>query len=336
MRYYCNICKKDITPGEFSYSKDKFGRPLCREHQELERRKQGSPIQIEKPAVERMVLEPAEPITEGLIDSEEKNNENAPKSRWRSLGKGILKGLKGIVRSSKKRSQIRKWKTSILRRMTMHQLEQLCFEKGISTTKKVLVEDDQSDEIFREEVKCSQGGLVARLKDKLPLDAIVSFAERSHINIRDILVEKARTEAQWEERDLIEKIDKKGSNKLLEIEKAIIEFPPMRRYNEELYYQDTLASFLRARFPDTRIEVTRGSTRPDIVVKGVAIEIKGPTNDGDLQTIADKCLRYKQYFPKGMICVLFNVNVTQHRYEDWVQGMKKTHPDVKIIKKISL
>ena len=44
MRYYCNICKKDITRGVFSYSKDKFGRPLCIEHQELERRTQEDSI----------------------------------------------------------------------------------------------------------------------------------------------------------------------------------------------------------------------------------------------------------------------------------------------------
>jgi hypothetical protein len=33
MEYYCNICKKTITKDEFLYSKDKFNRPLCREHQ---------------------------------------------------------------------------------------------------------------------------------------------------------------------------------------------------------------------------------------------------------------------------------------------------------------
>ncbi|MBR9705305.1 hypothetical protein GOV12_07870 [Candidatus Pacearchaeota archaeon] len=33
MRYYCNICKKTITRGEYDYSKNHFNRPLCRIHQ---------------------------------------------------------------------------------------------------------------------------------------------------------------------------------------------------------------------------------------------------------------------------------------------------------------
>ncbi|MHA1375675.1 MAG: hypothetical protein ACTSR7_15440 [Promethearchaeota archaeon] len=48
MGYYCNICKKDITKAEFFYSIDKFGRALCREHQELERRAQKRSFQSER------------------------------------------------------------------------------------------------------------------------------------------------------------------------------------------------------------------------------------------------------------------------------------------------
>ena len=74
------------------------------------------------------------------------------------------------------------------------------------------------------------------------------------------------------------------------------------------------------------------STRPDIITRGVAIEIKGPTSMRDLQTIADKCLRYPQYFPNGMICVLFNVSITDQLYFDWLNGMKRDFPDVKVIR----
>jgi len=31
--FYCNICKKTISKGAFMYSKDKFGKALCLEHQ---------------------------------------------------------------------------------------------------------------------------------------------------------------------------------------------------------------------------------------------------------------------------------------------------------------
>ena len=33
MRYYCSECKKTIGLKEYRYSKDKFGKALCREHQ---------------------------------------------------------------------------------------------------------------------------------------------------------------------------------------------------------------------------------------------------------------------------------------------------------------
>jgi very-short-patch-repair endonuclease len=33
MRYYCNICKETITKREFEYSRDEFGKALCRYHQ---------------------------------------------------------------------------------------------------------------------------------------------------------------------------------------------------------------------------------------------------------------------------------------------------------------
>ena len=33
MKYYCNECKKTITMEEFQYSMNKYGKPLCRDHQ---------------------------------------------------------------------------------------------------------------------------------------------------------------------------------------------------------------------------------------------------------------------------------------------------------------
>jgi hypothetical protein len=128
----------------------------------------------------------------------------------------------------------------------------------------------------------------------------------------------------------------KGNEFLLELEKTILQYKPLRKYyKKEILYQDTLANWLRSQYPDSdvRVEVTRGSTRPDIIVDDIAIEIKGPTYDKDLQTISDKCMRYTQYYTGGMICVLFNVYVNQRRYDDWLQGMKNNYPDVIVIRK---
>ena len=334
MKYYCNICKKDITKAEFLYSIDKFDRPLCREHQELERRAQERSFRFERQEVPIVEQEPIN------TEPEERINSEVPKSSKKSLGKriaakvgkGIVKGIKKIARSSRKRVKIFRWKGAILRRMTMRQLKKLCFEKNVSTKKIVLEEDERSGEIYWKELNCSKSDLVSRLRYNVSLDAIISFVKRNRINIRDILVDIDRKKAEWKMKELTEKISKKGSDFLLKLEKIIREFVPMRQYDTEIYYQDSLASFLKAKFPNTRIEEPRGSTRPDIVVKGIAIEIKGPTSARDLQSIADKCLRYPQYFPNGMICVLFNVNVNEHRYQEWLKGMNKQYPDVKVIK----
>ena len=39
MEYYCNVCKQTITPAERGYSEKIFKIPLCRYHQEIERKK---------------------------------------------------------------------------------------------------------------------------------------------------------------------------------------------------------------------------------------------------------------------------------------------------------
>lgn len=339
MGYYCNICKKDITKAEFFYSSDKFGRPLCREHQELERRAQEKSFRFERQEGPMTEQEPVETDTEENIDSDEIRLDDVPKSGWKSLGKkvaltmgkGVVKGVKKIADSSKKTFQKRKWRDNILRMMTMSQLKTFCFEKKIST-KKTVEDDDNDSDYFFKKIECSEDDLVSRLRRKVPLKDIISFAKRNNINIRDILLDRDRKKADWKVKELTEKISKNGSNFLLELEKTIWEFVPIRRYDKEIPYQDTLASWLKAKFPDTKIEVSRGSTRPDIIVKGIAIEVKGPTSYRDLETIADKCLRYPQYFPNGMICVLFNVNVSESRYEDWLKGMNKYYPDVIVIK----
>jgi hypothetical protein len=317
---------------------DIFGRALCREHQEIERRTQEKSSQLEReehPTVEQI---PDEIGSGKLIDSDEIHLDSTTKRGGKSLskrialkmGKGVVKGVKKVADSSKKRSQNRKWKGTILRRMTMSQLKHLCFERNISTKKTILKE--HSDDVYIEKRNCSKSELVSRLKKKAPLDATISSAKRNHINIREILVDIDRKKAEWKAKELKEKISISGSNLLLEIEKAIREFRPFRRYDKEFYYRDTLAKWLESKFSDTEIEVRSGSTIPDIVVKGIAIEVKGPTIYRDLISIPDKCIRYPQYFPNGLICVLFSVDVSKSRYEDWLKGMKDKFPEIIVIK----
>jgi hypothetical protein len=328
-RYYCNVCKKDITKGELLYSLDKFDRPLCQEHQRLERKLLQT--SVESPPAQNIR---SQEMTINESETSEKQSKvgSLLKKGLLATGKGIAKGVKKISDSTKKTMQIRRWKEDLLRRMYMNQLQRLCFEHKVSIMKSEL-KQNTSGGFYRKQYHCTKSDLVSRLKNNVSLDDIISFSKRNHINIRDILSDIDRKKAEWDVKEITEIMKEQGVSLLLEIEKAIIEFQPMRRYDTEVYYQDSLASWLKSKFPDTRIEVPRGSTRPDIVVEGVAIEVKGPTYYKDLQTIADKCLRYTQYFPCGLICVLFNVYVNQVRYEAWLRAMKNNYPNVIIIKK---
>jgi len=329
MRYYCNICKKDITKAEFLYSIDKFDRPLCRNHQQLEREIQAS--QNNKPVNEPKEYLQNEPVVESTIEESQSKVGSLLKRTVVATGKGIVKGAKKIADSTRKTMQIRRWKDDILRRMSMSQLKRLCFEKKIST-KKSEMKQTRSGDFYWKEYNCTKVDLVSRLKNKVTLDDIILFAKRNHINIRDILRNIDIKKAEWKVKEINEIMKDGTVSLILDVEKVIREFRPLRKYDKEIFYQDSLASWLKSKFPDTEIEVSRGSTRPDIVVEGIAIEVKGPTYEKDLQTISDKCMRYCQYFPEGLICVLFNVYVNHQRYNDWEHGMKKTFPDVKIIK----
>lgn len=335
MQYYCNVCRIDITKAEYLYSIDKFDRPLCRKHQALERKKREQSAQYnqqEKIIAERNFIEIEKGIPGNI--SEEKVSESKKsltKKVAGTLGRGVVKGVKKLVRYSKEQRQIRKWKDAILSRMNMNHLKNLCFEQKISI-KKTELREDKNEELYWKELNCTKPDLLSRLKNRASLKTLISFAQRNQIRIKDVLEDRENKMRDWELKKIADKTKKDRSNFLLQLEKAIREFKPLRHYDKELPYQDTLASVLRKDFPSTRIEVSRGSTRPDIVVRGVAIEIKGPTGMKDLQTIADKCLRYPQYYPRGMICVLFNVMVSDQLYADWIKGMKRDYPKVIVIK----
>src|SRR3989442_10770732 len=85
---------------------------------------------------------------------------------------------------------------------------------------------------------------------------------------------------------------------LVRLAAAIEEFRPAKKYDYEFPYQIELTGFLKARLGGSiTIEETRGRSRPDIVVDGtIAIEIKGPTSNHQLDTIADKAVRYGRHF----------------------------------------
>lgn len=93
-------------------------------------------------------------------------------------------------------------------------------------------------------------------------------------------------------------------------------FRPLKYYNNEQQYHMELAGFLKKTFPELAIEETSWNTRPDIIVGRIALEVKWPTGNRELATIADKIIRYLKHYDY-IIVVLFNVEISQAAYNEW-------------------
>jgi len=117
-----------------------------------------------------------------------------------------------------------------------------------------------------------------------------------------------------------------------DISKTIWSFWPSEKHSQEYLYQYELYNYLKSKFPQTKIEEQKGASRPDIVIDNVAIEVKGPTRSRDLQTIADKYIRYRQHFDE-VIVVLFDLRVKERYYWEWETALKKAFPKIRIILK---
>ena len=46
--FYCSICKKTISKGAFMYSMDKFEKPLCLEHQKMDKKYENNTIELDE------------------------------------------------------------------------------------------------------------------------------------------------------------------------------------------------------------------------------------------------------------------------------------------------
>ncbi|MEM7821437.1 MAG: FeoB-associated Cys-rich membrane protein [Candidatus Aenigmatarchaeota archaeon] len=115
--------------------------------------------------------------------------------------------------------------------------------------------------------------------------------------------------------------------------KEIEEFTPAKEeLRHEYNYQLNLHGWLKRTFPSAVIEKQKGSSRPDIVVDTIAIEIKGPTGRAELETIASKAMRYSHYY-EGLIVVLFELKVSPQYYQEWLEGLKRHFPNVRVIVK---
>jgi len=248
---------------------------------------------------------------------------DAVKGAARQIGNDISESreLEQLVNSSKKK---------ILRRLSLPQLKKLCerFGGGPSPWR----EDFQG----RYRVHLTSDHYEAYAMDLITLRTLHEWAENNKVRVDDIKRE------YFEERERItvryhpeRNVRIKNSNDELfqNVIDAIHQFHPSRKYPNEQGYHIELQGWLKREFTGAEMEHQTGSSRPDIVIdRCIAIEVKGPTRYQDLTTIADKCNRYLQYYD-NLVFVLFEVEVYDRRYAEWLKGIEGQYPNVKIVRK---
>lgn len=226
------------------------------------------------------------------------------------------------------------WKSRILRSFYEGTIKQLCREQGIST-----MEKRWTTAVSRKGTRYQRQytyyftyeELVATLMKYVSLQKILDFAKKKGVPVHDVELE---IDQYYSKKNHIEKptaipqINDGVFNQILE---KIDQFKPLLPfYPNELSYQLDLGRYLLQYFPSTKLEQQRSSARPDIVINDIAIEIKGPTYEDGLRSIADKCLRYPLYFEKGLIIVLFDVKITSRYIDDFKKGLQNKFPHVVI------
>jgi hypothetical protein len=244
------------------------------------------------------------------------------KSLGSSAAKALVSGAKTVVSAAQEQIQESNRKRQIVNKMYPGTIKELARQRGLRPDS--FLNDRPTIDDYKDSIVSN-----------MSLNELIEFAHKKRIDIRDVTnnidEEKARKEQKALEKDA------SLSDEFKKVAQCIRDFKPLKNYHGEYMFQAELTQYLRRDFPNTNIEKQRGSSRPDIDVNGIGIEVKGPTFDEDLNTIPDKLIRYSHRFPKGIIVVLFDVHVNPHRYEELVQGINNTRfqglANIEIIKK---
>jgi hypothetical protein len=266
----------------------------------------------------------------GFFDFDIKDR-NLPISNSRILCSSCYNEI--FAKENAEYQKIMQWKSRILRTFYEGTVKQFCHEQGINT-----MEKRWTTAVSRRGTRYQRQytyyftyeELVTALMKHISLQKTLDFAKKKNIPVRDIELEVDQyytKKKQIHEPDFSQ-INDDVYKKILE---KIDQFKPLLPfYPNELSYQLDLGRYLLQYFPTAKLEQQRSSARPDITIDNIAIEIKGPTYEKGLQSIADKCLRYPLYFEKGLIIVLFDVKVTSRFLEDWQKGLQNKYPHVVI------
>lgn len=232
-------------------------------------------------------------------------------------GKQIAKSAQNIVGSVKDSVKNSDRKKQILDKIYAPNLKKFARLRGIYP--ETFFDDEPTIDDWKDAIA-----------ENVSLEELIAFAKKNSINIRDVTDGIDEDKTRKDQKELEE--DGGKSDEIKQVAKCIREFKPAGNGLNEAQFQVQLFQYLKRDFPQAEMESQRGSSRPDIEVNGIAIEIKGPTRDAELQTIADKLLRYPNRFPKGFIIVLFDVSVSSYRYEEWLRSVNEKYPNVEVIK----
>lgn len=114
--------------------------------------------------------------------------------------------------------------------------------------------------------------------------------------------------------------------------KEIKNFVPSRNYTTEFGYHAELQGWLKSKFPKSKIVIQLGSSRPDIVIGNVAIEVKGPTTNKSLSMVTAKCIKYFRNYDR-LILALFKPRYSDKACEETISGLQQYFPTVVVIRK---
>jgi len=134
---------------------------------------------------------------------------------------------------------------------------------------------------------------------------------------------------KWKKDDEESKIKDLLINRIVQ---SIKKFQPARKWPDEDSYHKELLGYLKGEYPDIKYEFQIGSSRPDLVIGNIAIEIKGPTDDDALNTLTTKCLKYSHHFDH-LIMVLFDPQFSERHFKEVKSGIHHYFPHVVIIRK---
>lgn len=115
---------------------------------------------------------------------------------------------------------------------------------------------------------------------------------------------------------------------ILLIRDWIFSFNPKKDYDLEAPYHDELFNWLKYKDPQAIRNPRRGSTMPDIAIGKVAIEVKGPTENRDLDTIPTKSWRYldEAGHYSFLFIVLFKPMFTEDHFFGIRRQLKRQFP----------